>query len=337
MRGSCLLVVAAGLGVAACSADQHGECAGDLIAPASTHECIVPNWFDRAFELDVPGSWDGRSPLPVVVLLHGGGGSRQSSNKSTCPGGDEDSPACFVPFAASRGYAVVIPDGTGQRPLRNIRTWNGGGGNDLQCTSGPACKSRVDDIRYFNDLMAQVRGTIPVDDHRIYVTGISNGGAMSHRLACELPDQIAAIVGVSGANEFADDGGPCTTPVPVRQIHGTEDPCWGFLGGTQTCLQDDGRPKTSVATTMEGWRLRNGCSATVLETPRPERAPSDGTSLVIRTWQGCAASTELFMVEGGGHTWPGGNPYLDEDQIGRVSLEVDNADLFDFFDAHVHP
>ncbi|MBL0220115.1 MAG: hypothetical protein IPQ07_40385 [Myxococcales bacterium] len=55
--------------LAACSADQHGECRGDLIAPASTHECIVPNWFDRAFELDVPGSWDGRSPLPVVVLL----------------------------------------------------------------------------------------------------------------------------------------------------------------------------------------------------------------------------------------------------------------------------
>jgi polyhydroxybutyrate depolymerase len=298
---------------------------------------VVPDWLDRSFELTVPPAWDGHSALPVIVLLHGGGGSRQTSNKSTCKGGDETSASCLVASAGMRGYAVVIPDGTGQRPLRNIRTWNGGGGNELQCTSGPACKSRVDDIRYFGDLMAQVRGTIPVDDRRIYATGISNGGAMSHRLACELPDQIAAIVGVSGANEFADDGGPCDVRVPVRQIHGTADPCWGFMGGAGACLQDDGRAKTSVATTMEGWRTRNGCAQTPIDTPRGERDPADGTSLTVRLWQGCTAATELLIVNGGGHTWPSGNPYADEDKVGLVSFEVDNADILDFFDAHVHP
>lgn len=323
--------------LAACGAGEYDECAGLSIAPGSHHDCVVPEWFDRSFELVVPASWDGRAALPVLVMLHGGGGSRQRSNESTCPGGDTASPACLVASAGRRGYAVVIPDGTGARPLRNVRTWNAGGGVDLQCTSGPACKARVDDLRYFGDLMAQVRGAIPVDDRRIYATGISNGGAMSHRLACEAADQIAAIVGVAGANEFADDGGPCDVRVPVRQIHGTADPCWSFAGGPGACLQDDGRAKTSVATTMEGWRVRNGCSEEVVATPRAKREPADSTSLTIRTWKGCAAATELFEVEGGGHTWPSGSPYADEDRVGLVSFEVDNNDILDFFDAHVHP
>jgi polyhydroxybutyrate depolymerase len=323
--------------VTACGAGDYDDCPGSSIAPGSSHECVVPDWFDRSFELTVPPGWDGRSALPVIVLLHGGGGNRQTSNKTTCKGGDEASASCLVASAGLRGYAVVIPDGTGQRPIRNVRTWNGGGGNDLQCTSGPACKSRVDDIRYFGDLMAQVRGTIPVDEHRIYATGISNGGAMTHRLACELPDQIAAIVGVSGANEFADDGGPCDVRVPVRQIHGTADPCWSFTGGTSACLQDDGRVKTSVATTMEGWRTRNGCTPTPIDSARGERDPADGTTLTVRLWQGCVAATELLMVNGGGHTWPSGNAYADDDKVGLVSFEVDNADILDFFDAHVHP
>jgi polyhydroxybutyrate depolymerase len=320
-----------------CGPDSHGECGGDLIAPASTHECVVPGWFDRSFELDVPASWDGQAKLPLVIMFHGGGGSRQSANKSTCPGGDEDSPDCLVKAAAARGYAVVIPDGTGQRPLRNVRTWNGGGGNDLQCTSGPACKSRVDDLRYFGDLLAQVGATIPLDDKRVYLTGISNGGAISHRLACEASDRVAAIVGVSGANEFADDGGPCDVQVPVRQIHGTGDPCWAFDGGTSACLQDDGRPKTSVKVTMEGWRLRNGCNLKPGLSGLLDRDPDDGTTLAISQWAGCAAATELYTVFDGGHTWPSGQAYADADVVGRVSREVDNATVLDFFDAHVHP
>lgn len=320
--------------LAACNVDQLPACPDVGAGPGDHRACVVPGWLDRAFELDVPASWDGSATLPVIVLFHGGGGNRQSANRLTCPDGDESSGRCLVATATARGYAVVTPDGTGNRPLRNVRTWNGGGGNDLQCTSGGACAARVDDIGYVLDLLAEVRATIPVDDRRVFATGISNGGAMSHRVACELPDQIAAIVGVGGANEHADDGGPCAAQVPVRQIHGTLDPCWAYDGGTAACAQEDGEPKTSVAATMEGWRVRNGCSAQVTEAPRPERDPADDTALVISTWQGCAAATELFTVTGGGHTWPSGQPYLSTSIVGRVSTEVDNHDVVDFFDAH---
>lgn len=125
--------------------------------------------------------------------------------------------------------------------------------------------------------------------------------------------------------------------VPVRQIHGTGDPCWAYDGGTRACLQDDGRPKTSVAVTMEGWRARNGCTPNATEMMRPERDAADGTTLVIKRWNGCTGDTELFTVLNGGHTWPNGHAYADAEVVGRVSPEVDNGDILDFFDAHVHP
>src|SRR3954452_5638468 len=129
-RGLAVLLLA----LSACAPDRLDECPGKLVPAASSTECVVPGWVDRSFELDVPASWDGRAALPVIVLFHGGGGSRQAANRTTCPDADEYSPDCLLSPAAPRGYAVVIPDGTGQHPLRGVRTWNGGGGNDLQCT-----------------------------------------------------------------------------------------------------------------------------------------------------------------------------------------------------------
>jgi polyhydroxybutyrate depolymerase len=68
-----------------------------------------------------------------------------------------------------------------------------------------------------------------IDTGRVYFTGLSNGGAMSHRIACELSDRVTAIAAVGGANQFST-AAPCDPqlPVAVMQIHGTEDPCWTY-------------------------------------------------------------------------------------------------------------
>lgn len=304
-------------------------------APGDQRSCPTPGWTDRAFDVRIPDDWDGATPLPVVFAFHGGGGRRRSAQSVTCPDGDVDDPACLGAEATARGYVIVFPDGTGARPLRNIRTWNGGGGvGAWQCTSGGACKSGVDDVAYFDALLDEVGRFVPVDPARIYATGLSNGGAITHRLACERADVLAAIAPVGSGNQYAAAGGACDVQVPVLAIHGTDDPCWRYETGSAACAQDDGKDKIGGITSTEAWATRDGCGA-VVEEALPDRDPDDGTTVTRLTWQGCDADVQLLRVEGGGHTWPGGDPYLGTDTVGRVSHDVDgSAEILDFFDAH---
>jgi|JI10StandDraft_1071094.scaffolds.fasta_scaffold02828_12 polyhydroxybutyrate depolymerase len=317
--------------------DGDERCRPGALTAGADRACAMPGWLDRGYDVHVPDGWDGTSSLPVVMLFHGGGGNRAGADRTTCPVGAVDSPACLAARATARGFVVVVPDGTGGRPLRGVRTWNAGGGQDgWDCTSGAACRSGVDDVAYVGDLLTELGAALPIDARRLYATGISNGGAISHRLACELPTPLAAIAPVAGANQFADTGGACARATPVLQIHGTEDPCWEYAGGTQACLGEGGR-KTSVAATLEGWRIRNGCAPTYVDTPVPDVDTTDGVTVTHRVWDGCAAATELYRQDGAGHTWPSGWPYFGEDRIGRVGRDIGNDQLLDFFASHVAP
>lgn len=296
----------------------------------------MPDWFDRAFDVQVPSGWDGKRPLPLLIAFHGGGGNRASAETVTCPDGQAGGSRCLAAIARAAGYVVVRPDGTGTRPTRNVRTWNAGGGvGGWHCVSAGACEEGIDDEAYFDALLAELRRLVPLDERRIFLTGLSNGAAMAHRLACARPTVVAAIAPVGGTNQFAAAGGACTAPVPILQIHGTEDPCWGYVTTDATCsILKPGR-KVGVAESLDGWRVRNGCAATFVERLLPDVDPGDGTRATRRTFDGCAASTEHLRIDGGGHTWPGGHSYLSGDTIGRVSLDVSaSEEIVRFFDAH---
>ncbi len=298
-------------------------------------DCPVASAPKRAFTLHVPGNWDGHSPLPLVVAFHGGGGSRSSADRVTCPGGAVDSPQCFSARAQAMGFAVAFPDGTGSRVLGDVRTWNAGGGRDgWNCTSGHACQSGVDDGAYFDALLQEVGALIPVDPTRIYLTGLSNGGAMAHRLACERSQVVAAIATVGSGNQFAAAGGACPNPIPVLHIHGTADPCWTYQTSQQGCSGDNQGNKIGADPSVAGWVARNHCGSTYADEDLADTA-SDGTRASRRTWQGCAAPVQLLRVEGGGHTWPGGHPYLPSKTVGPVSQDFEaNLEILRFFQAN---
>jgi polyhydroxybutyrate depolymerase len=177
-----------------------------------------------------------------------------------------------------------------------------------------------------------------IDRDRIYVTGISNGGMMSYRLACDLADQITAVAAVTAnlSEELAARCDPAR-PVPLLILNGTEDPLIRWEGGEIKVFRKSRGNVLSVDETVEMWRAFNGCPADPQVEVLPDESPGDHTRVrreVYAPWTD-GAVIDLMVVEGGGHTWPGGYQYLPDWLVGRTSRDIDaNVVIWDFLAAH---
>jgi polyhydroxybutyrate depolymerase len=322
------------MAIPACASAKTQACAPADAKPAAVVTCEVPGFAARAYDVYLPAGYSPARPVPVILAIHGGGGNARAAARTACPGGDLDSKDCLHAMANREGVAVIYPNGTRSRLLPNVRTWNAGGGaKGWQCVSGRACKEGVDDIAYFRALLDDLERWVAVDARRVHATGLSNGGAMSHRLACQMGGRIASIAAVGGANQYATTAS-CAPPrpVPVLQIHGSADPCWPYEGGEAACAQRDDMTKISVDESMRVWATINGCGA-------PGSAEVLAAEKDIKTeqvrWTGCRAETVLIRVNGGGHVWPGGWAYFGERVIGpMVRGWSANRVILDFFSRH---
>jgi len=119
----------------------------------------------RTFRLYVPAK-TAEGALPLILVLHGGGGTGGNMEWLTRQG--------FNRIADREGAIVAYPDGVGH-------SWNDGR-PDLQSR---AASEKVDDLGYLRELPHEISATLPVDVARVYATGISNGGFMAYRLACD--------------------------------------------------------------------------------------------------------------------------------------------------------
>ena len=81
----------------------------------------------------------------------------------------------FTAKGQREGFIVVYPQGTGRRESL-LLTWNAG-----HCC-GYAMEQRVDDVGFIRVLLDTLLAQLPDRSARIYVTGMSNGGMMAHRL-----------------------------------------------------------------------------------------------------------------------------------------------------------
>ena len=330
-------LLASAFALGACASAQPQACAPADAKPGAALSCELPGFEHRSYDVRLPSEYAPARPVPVVLAIHGGGGNSRAAARTSCPGGDIASRDCLGAMAGREGVAVVYPNGTASRLLAKVRTWNAGGGAEgWQCVSGRACKDRVDDIAYFRALLDDLSRWIAVDPRRVYATGLSNGGAMSHRLACQMADRIAAIAALGGANQYATTSSCAPArPLPVLQIHGTADPCWPYQGGKAACAQRDGMSKISVEASMRVWAAINGCKS-------EDAAQAMASEPRVRTerirWAGCRADTELIRTVGGGHVWPGGWAYFGEGVIGpMVRGWSANRVILDFFRRHPKP
>ncbi|HET7452938.1 MAG TPA: PHB depolymerase family esterase [Thermoanaerobaculia bacterium] len=244
-------------------------------------------------------------PMPLLLVLHGGGGTADGMIKLTKGG--------FDTLADGRGFVVGYPQGVG-------KSWTDGR-HDLRSAAN---REHVDDVGFIRDLITELAGRYPVDRRRVFVAGMSNGGMMAMRLACSLPEVRGVAAVASSLSDDAAAKCPATSTVSVVEIAGTADPIVPYAGGEVKVLWMGRGEVTGAPGTAKSWAEKAGCRLVPEEAELPARV-SDGTSVRKIEYPGCAtgARVVLFRVEGGGHAWPGGLPYLSERMIGRTSGNLD--------------
>ena len=243
-----------------------------------THDSLT-----RSYRLHVPVDYNPDSIYPLVINMHGFGSNAFEQEIYTA----------FNIVADSAGFLVAYPNGIGE-------TWN------ISSSTG------IDDVGFISALIDTIDLDYNIDLERVYATGMSMGGFMSYRLACELSDRIAAIASVAGLQAFY----PCNPgrPVPVMQFHGTADPVV---------------PYTGVPTTINNWVNNNTCPETPVVTDLPDIDTTDNSSVTKSYYGPCDESTEviLYTLNGGEHTWPGAEIY-----IGVTNQDIKASyEIWDFF------
>ena len=275
-----------------------------LAAPVS--ETLKSGGDLRNYWLVRPEGLEKTKPAPLLMVLHGSAGSGEDMMTVTQRG--------FERLADKEKFVVVYPDAL-------ERCWNDQGGT-------------VDDVGFLLAIVDKLVADGLVDKNRIYVAGISNGGMMAQRLACEQADRIAGIATVAGGlPEPLQATCKPARALPVLVIHGTEDPIVPWSGGAVAGFEDFGKV-LSARETAKFWAANNRCGDGGVIAAEPDRDPKDGTRVKMEVFASCpaGAAVKLAAVEGGGHTWPGGYQYLPERFIGRTSQDVDaNMLIWDFF------
>jgi len=272
---------------------------------------------ERYYYVHTPEGYNGTTPLPVVLNLHGGGGNADAARRQSR----------MNEVADRNGFIVVYPEGSG-RLRHKLLTWNAG-----SCCAY-AVDHQIDDVGFIRALLDDLSSKYKIDARRVYATGISNGAMMAYRLACEMPDRIAAIGPVAGT--MGVDGPVPDRGVPLIHFHGLQDRNVPFQGGfgPNGLLKVDHR---SVPDTIAWWCRANHCDS---ENPTVEKRPDVTIQrYALRADAGIAgAPIELYELIEGGHTWPGGIDLTSGLGTGNLVTTVDASELmWKFFEQHSLP
>jgi polyhydroxybutyrate depolymerase len=279
----------------------------------------------RTFQIHVPPGLDPSKPAPLVFAFHGGGENAWQFEGFTHIHDKSDSSG-FVLIEAD-GTLALGPSALPPTPPDSgvvLEVWNAGN----CCEYAAEVSGNVDDVGFVSAMIDSVESQICIDPKRIFSTGFSNGGMLSHRLACQLSDRIASIVAVSGGSgqTYYDKMPnetlfPCNPerPVPVLHIHGTQDACYPFDGGWGPLSLVTFQP---VMVTIQDWLTRNGCS-----TGSPTTVLTNGAATCNMYPCPEAGAVELCTIDGGGHYWPGGDDWAGSEIFCGSGQGVRSADL----------
>jgi len=241
------------------------------VAADSQKHWISSEGRQREYLEYIPYSAVQTSQRKLVIVLHGGFGSDEQAEKSY--GWDA--------LAEREGFIVAYPNGVG-------RTWNAG------ACCGSAAKDNIDDLGFITAVIKDIVRNDKIDPEKVYVAGISNGGALAYRYACEGEFPIAAIGSVSGGLSSA-----CSSPhaLSVMEIHGQDDRHIPIAGGvgSKGYAKVDWQP---LSHTLDAFKYASQCLAGNTQT----------TGVIETSISPCNAGNEIVLItiQGAGHQWPGG-------------------------------
>ena len=240
------------------------SCTGRTAVAGETNQTIQVGGTSRTYILHIPASYNGKSPVPLVLDFHPLGGT----------GSGEKSLSGFAALSDSQGFVIAWPNGIDN-------AWN----------IGPCCTNSrtVDDLGFAKGMVAAIEGSACIDPKHVYSTGFSMGGGMSHYLACNAADVFAAVT-PSSFDLLIDSEEPCSPSRPISELsfRGTADTEVPFNGGPGPSGKID---FLGAAGTFMKWSMLDGCTG------------SPTTSGMEQLYTQCSAGVEvgLYTIQGGGH------------------------------------
>jgi polyhydroxybutyrate depolymerase len=288
-----------------------------FISPGDYQYTLRWQDLDRTFTVHVPPCYDGKKPVPLLVVFHGGGGNASAAIKTTE----------FNLKADTAGFIAAYPDGTRPRMdeeysfRNNPQTWNEGSG---RFDSGA---KNIDDVGFVNAILDALETKFNIDKKRIYATGFSNGSSMTYCAGIHLAHRFAAIAPVAG--HLWPEQFELSRPLSMVFIIGLDDPLNPPAGGMVTALgSTDFKP--SIYEEVRRWASAIGCNLT------PETIlDRNGVKAVWYPDGKDGAEVIFYTVEGLGHCWPGGKELLPESLVGKTSDKLKAVDvIWDFFIKH---
>lgn len=299
----------------------------------TSHSLTTPaDGRNRSYLVYEPASYDGSKHVPLVIDIHGGGGSSQNEMDNTM----------LIPISDAKGFLIAYPNGTGTglQELARSLTWNGGG------CCGYAMDNHVDDVSFISQAIDDIANHYAIDTKRVYAMGMSNGGIMTQRLACELSDRLAAVGPISGGINMSGDFTACNQKrlVPIMEFHGTTDENYPYNGGIGP-KGIAGVNFYSIPKTINDWLARYNMSSVTttyqkgIETCQTWEPALSTLKVILCTARPATPlqNSDGAFTEGGGHAQPGGSV------AGYKGADFPTTDIYaasalwDFFSGYALP
>jgi polyhydroxybutyrate depolymerase len=336
-----------------------GICFSTFIAPSAsraqeTREKIDVDNVTRNFVVHLPTGYNQQQHYPVVIVLHPQNQDADDMARLThfSQFADKNGIIAVYPIALRGEWNIQVKSeeqpAYQPRPYGRRGGWGGGGypgggggypGGGRSGGENPngsrTHEEPPDDITFLNQMLDQLPLKYSIDVHRIYATGLGDGGFMAERVGCNLGDRVAAVAPVGAAFPKKMICLPAH-PVSALFISGTDDPIVPDGGGT---YKPGHFHVLSAEDSAKSWASFDHCAEKPAQSKLPP-AEKGGKDTKVYTYGGCQenAQVALYSVKNGGNTWPGGEQYTSEKEIGKTSNAIKaNETIWNFFSGKKTP